>query len=63
MQWIFSVISFTAVYIFIWNKLSSLPRVFSLWCEADHSLPSSAKIKSEWSYTSTSPYIFMVVLN
>ena len=25
--------------------------------EADHTLPSSAKVKSEWSYTCTLPYI------
>jgi hypothetical protein len=28
-------------------------------CEADHSLPSSAEVKKKWSYTSTTPYIFM----
>jgi hypothetical protein len=27
--------------------------------EADHSPPSSAKVKNAWSYTSTPPYIFM----
>jgi len=28
--------------------------------EADHSLPSHAKVKSEWSHTSISAYAFMV---
>jgi hypothetical protein len=27
--------------------------------EADHSPPSSAEVKNAWSYTSTSPYVFM----
>jgi hypothetical protein len=27
--------------------------------EADHSPPATAKFKSTWIYTSTSPYIFM----
>jgi hypothetical protein len=27
--------------------------------ETDHSSPSSAEAKSEWSYISTSPYTFM----
>jgi len=26
----------------------------------DHSPPSSAEVKKAWSYTSTTPYIFMV---
>jgi hypothetical protein len=28
--------------------------------KADNSLPSSAEVKKEWNYTSTSPYSFMV---
>jgi hypothetical protein len=28
--------------------------------EADHSPPSSAEVKNEWSYTPTPPYVFMV---
>jgi hypothetical protein len=28
-------------------------------CEADHSPPTSAKVKKMWIYTSTPPYIFM----
>jgi hypothetical protein len=28
--------------------------------EADHSPPSSAKVKNAWSYTSTPPYVFLV---
>jgi hypothetical protein len=28
--------------------------------EADHSLPTSVKVKNMWIYTSTPPYIFMV---
>jgi hypothetical protein len=28
--------------------------------EADHSPPSSAEVKNAWSYTSTSPYAFMI---
>jgi hypothetical protein len=27
--------------------------------EADHSTPSSAEVKNEWSYTSTPKYVFM----
>jgi hypothetical protein len=27
--------------------------------EANHSPPSSAEVKKEWSYTSTTPHIFM----
>jgi hypothetical protein len=27
--------------------------------EADHSPPSSAEVKNEWSYTSTHPYVFV----
>jgi len=27
--------------------------------EADHSIPSCAKVKNEWSYTSTPPHVFM----
>jgi len=27
--------------------------------EADHSLPSGAKVKKEWSYNSTPRYVFM----
>jgi hypothetical protein len=30
-------------------------------CEADHSAPSSAKVKNAWSYTSTPPHIFMAL--
>jgi hypothetical protein len=29
--------------------------------EANYSLPSSAEVKNEWSYTSTSAYAFMAV--
>jgi len=36
------------------------PGVKQLEPEAEHSPPSSAKIKNEWSYTSTPPYVFMV---
>jgi hypothetical protein len=28
--------------------------------EADHSLPSNAKVKNEWGYTSTTQYIVIV---
>jgi hypothetical protein len=35
--------------------------VKQLKCEAHHSLPSSAKVKNGWSYTST-PYVFMVCI-
>jgi hypothetical protein len=39
-----------------------LPRVLSidikwLWYEADHSPPSSAEVKNEWSFTSIPPYV------
>jgi hypothetical protein len=29
------------------------------WREADHSPPSSAEVKNEWSYTPTAPYAFV----
>jgi len=29
------------------------------WCEADHSPPSSTKVRNVWSYTSIPPYVFM----
>jgi len=35
-----------------------LPRVKRLECEADHSPPSTAKVKSKFSYTSISAYAF-----
>ena len=35
-------------------------RVKQLVCEADHSLPSSAKVKNEWNCTSALPCIFKV---
>jgi len=38
----------------------SFPRIKQPVCEADHSHPSSAEVKDAWSYTFTSPYIFMV---
>jgi hypothetical protein len=31
-------------------------------CEVDHSPPSSAEVRNEWSYTSTPPYIFMACI-
>jgi hypothetical protein len=31
-----------------------------LGCEADHSPPTSAKVKNEWGYTSSSTFAFMV---
>jgi len=30
----------------------------TLWCESEHSFPSSAKIKNEYKYTSTTLYDF-----
>jgi hypothetical protein len=30
-----------------------------LWCEVNHSLPSSAKVKNEWNYTFIPLYAFM----
>jgi hypothetical protein len=36
------------------------PGVKWLECEADHSPPTSAKVKNAWSYTSIPQYIFMV---
>jgi hypothetical protein len=37
----------------------SFPEVKQTGREADHSPPSSAEVKKEWSYTSTLPYVFM----
>jgi hypothetical protein len=33
--------------------------VKQLGLEADHSLPTSVKVKKTWIYTSTPPYVFM----
>jgi hypothetical protein len=42
----------------------SFPGVKKSEREVEHSLPSSAEVKNEWSYSSTIPYIFNgVVLN
>jgi hypothetical protein len=38
---------------------SSFPGVKRPWREADHSPPTSAKVKKMWIYTSTPPYAFM----
>jgi hypothetical protein len=35
------------------------PEIKQLKREADHSPPSSVELKNAWSYTSTSPYVFM----
>jgi len=35
------------------------PAVKQLGSEAHHSPPSSAKVKNEWSFTSTPQYVFM----
>jgi hypothetical protein len=35
-------------------------RMRQLGCEADHSPPSSAEVKNDWSYTYTLPYVLMV---
>lgn len=32
----------------------------SNWCEADYCRPSSAEVKTKWSYISASPFAFMV---
>jgi hypothetical protein len=39
--------------------LAVLSGVKQMGCEADHSPPSSAKVKKEWSYTSNPQHIFM----
>jgi hypothetical protein len=39
------------------------PRVKRQGREADHSTPTSAEVKKPWVYTSTPPYVFMVVLS
>jgi len=43
-----------------------MPDVLSPWvnwwkCEVDHSLPSSAEVRNEWSYAFTSPTFLHVV--
>jgi hypothetical protein len=37
----------------------SFPGGKAAGCEGDHSPPSSAEVKNAWSYTSTSPYVFI----
>ena len=45
---------------FLFNRYGKIfPAVKSPGCEADHSLPSSMKVKNEWSYNSTPNYAFM----
>jgi len=43
-----------------WVSRSLSPGVKWLGCEADDSPLTSAKVKNAWSYTSTSPYVYMV---
>jgi hypothetical protein len=40
-----------------------VPGVKRAESEADHSPPTSAKVKNTWIYISTPPYTFMTVLN
>jgi hypothetical protein len=42
-----------------WVPGTLSPGVKQMGCEAHRSPPSSAKVKNEWSYTSTPPYAFM----
>jgi hypothetical protein len=42
-----------------WVSGAFTPRVKRPEREADHSSPSRAEIKNPWSYTSSSPYVFM----
>jgi hypothetical protein len=46
--------------IFFFENKFTLYTLHRLGCEADHSPPSSAKVKNAWSYTSTPQYAFMV---
>jgi hypothetical protein len=47
-----------------WVPGALTPGVKQLGREVDHSPPSSAKVKSEWSYTSTPPIcLHVMVLN
>jgi hypothetical protein len=41
------------------NKWFFTPGIKQLGDEADHTPPYSAKVKNEWTYTTTLPYIFM----
>jgi hypothetical protein len=46
------------------DQLWGSPNRFFLWVkrpgrEADQSPPSSTEVKNEWSYNSTSPYVFI----
>jgi hypothetical protein len=43
-----------------WIPVALYPGLKRQWREADHSPPSSAKVKNAWRYTSTSQYVFMV---
>jgi len=40
-------------------RACSFSWVKQLWCESDHSPPSSTEVKNAWSYTSTSPNVFV----
>jgi hypothetical protein len=42
-----------------WVPGAPFPRVKQPEREADHSTPTSAKVKKIWVYTSTPPYVFM----
>jgi hypothetical protein len=54
---IFIVISFSCQ---MWQSLDAAFRLYGQWTRHSHSLPSSAKVKNDWSHTITSPYAFMV---
>jgi hypothetical protein len=43
-----------------WVTGALSPGVQQLGRQADHSPPTSAKVKKTWIYTSTPPYVFMV---
>lgn len=42
-----------------WESMALSPGIKRRGREADHSLPTSAKVKSEWRNISTPPYAFM----
>jgi hypothetical protein len=50
---------FISAIFFIFEVVSSFYGIKRPRCEVDHSAPSCAEVKNEWSYTSIPQYVFM----
>jgi hypothetical protein len=56
---VFITASRPALWSIQWSTLALSVRVNQPRREAEHSMPSSAEVKTVWSYTSPCPYVFM----